>query len=37
VIESAGTVVDATVQKRWLRAIATLGLTTPWDTLDEPA
>ena len=36
VIESAGTVVDATVQKRWLRAIATLGLTTPWDTLDEP-
>ena len=37
VIESAGTVVDATVQKRWLRAIATLGLTMPWDTLDEPA
>ena len=36
VIESAGTVVDATVQKRWLRAIATLGLTTPWDTLDDP-
>jgi flagellar assembly protein FliH len=37
VIESAGTVVDATVQKRWLRAIATLGLTMPWDTPDEPA
>ena len=37
VIESAGTVVDATVQKRWLRAIGTLGLTMPWDTLDEPA
>jgi flagellar assembly protein FliH len=37
VIESAGTVVDATVQKRWLRAIGTLGLTMPWDTLHEPA
>ncbi|NBV65077.1 MAG: hypothetical protein EBR71_11580 [Planctomycetes bacterium] len=37
VIESAGTVVDATVQKRWLRAIGTLGLTMPWDTPDESA
>jgi flagellar assembly protein FliH len=37
VIESAGTVVDATVQKRWLRAIATLGLTMPWETPHDPA
>ena len=37
VIESAGTVVDATVQKRWLRAIATLGLTMPWNTPHDPA
>jgi hypothetical protein len=30
-------VVDATVQKRWLRAIATLGLTSSWDAPDEHA
>ena len=35
VVESAGAVVDATVQKRWLRAIATLGLTSSWDAPDE--
>ena len=37
VVESAGAVVDATVQKRWLRAIATLGLTSSWDAPDEHA
>ncbi len=29
-VESAGTVVDGTVEKRWRRAIATLGLHSPW-------
>lgn len=37
VVESAGAVVDATVQKRWLRAIATLGLTSSWNAPDEHA
>ena len=31
VVESAGTVVDGTVEKRWLRAIASLGLNSPWE------
>lgn len=31
VVESAGTVVDATVQKRWVRAIATVGLSSLWE------
>lgn len=30
-VESAGTVVDATVQKRWLRAVSSLGLDAPWE------
>lgn len=30
-IESAGTVVDGTVEKRWARAIATLGLSSAWE------
>lgn len=30
-IESAGTVVDGTVEKRWMRAIASLGLNSPWE------
>jgi flagellar assembly protein FliH len=30
-IESAGTVVDGTMEKRWLRAIAKLGLNSPWE------
>lgn len=35
-IESTGTVVDATVEKRWLRAVANLGLNSPWqDKVDE--
>lgn len=30
-IESAGTVVDASLEKRWLRAVANLGLNVPWE------
>jgi flagellar assembly protein FliH len=30
-VESAGTVVDGTVEKRWMRAIASLGLDSPWE------
>ena len=30
-VESAGTVVDGSLDKRWQRAIAALGLQTPWD------
>ena len=30
-VESAGSVVDATVQRRWTRAVAALGLDTPWE------
>lgn len=30
-IESAGTVVDGTLEKRWMRAIASLGLNSPWE------
>ena len=35
-IESAGTVVDGTIEKRWLRAIANLGLNSPWEEPVEP-
>jgi flagellar assembly protein FliH len=35
-VESAGTVVDGTVQKRWRRTVANLGLTVDWDAPDEP-
>jgi flagellar assembly protein FliH len=31
VVESAGTVVDASLEKRWMRAIANLGLNSPWE------
>lgn len=31
VVESAGTVVDGTLEKRWMRAIANLGLNSPWE------
>ena len=34
-VESAGTVVDATVEKRWIRATATLGLSVPWQESDD--
>lgn len=30
-IESAGTVVDGTLEKRWMRAVANLGLSSPWE------
>ena len=30
-IESAGTVVDGSIEKRWMRAIANLGLNSPWE------
>ena len=36
-VESTGTVIDGTVEKRWLRAIGTLGLNSPWqEGIDEP-
>lgn len=36
VIESAGTVVDGTLEKRWMRAVANLGLNSPWEeVVDE--
>ena len=36
-VESAGTVVDASVEKRWTRAVATLALSVPWqEAADEP-
>lgn len=34
-VESAGTVVDGSVEKRWLRAIATLGLNSPWQEASD--
>jgi flagellar assembly protein FliH len=30
-VEAAGTVVDGTVEKRWIRAVASLGLETSWE------
>lgn len=36
VVESAGMVVDGTVAKRWQRAVATLGLATSWEQVNEP-
>lgn len=35
VVESAGTVVDGTVGKRWQRAVATLALNASWEQADE--
>lgn len=34
-VESAGTVVDGTVEKRWKRAVASLGLETAWEVSDD--
>ena len=35
-VESAGTVIDGTLEKRWSRAVASLGLSSTWeDPLDE--
>jgi flagellar assembly protein FliH len=31
VVEAAGTVVDGTLEKRWMRAVANLGLNSPWE------
>lgn len=33
-VESANTIIDATLEKRWTRAITNLGLTTTWEALD---
>jgi flagellar assembly protein FliH len=36
-VESAGTVVDGRLEKRWSRAIGQLGLQMPWEAAgDEP-
>lgn len=35
-VESAGTVVDATLPKRWARAVADLGVSLGWEQADEP-
>lgn len=37
VVDSAGMVVDATLQKRWQRAVATLGLDSTWEDASEPS
>jgi len=37
VVESAGMVVDASLQKRWHRAVATLGLESTWEDASEPS
>lgn len=34
-VEAGGAVVDGTVQKRWMRAVASLGLDTAWESRDE--
>jgi flagellar assembly protein FliH len=36
-VDSAGMVVDATLQKRWQRAVATLGLESSWEDASEPS
>jgi flagellar assembly protein FliH len=36
-IESAGTVIDGRVEKRWSQVVASLGLGQAWDDGDEPA
>lgn len=35
-LESAGMMVDATVEKRWQRVVASLGLTSTWEAVHEP-
>jgi len=34
-VEAAGTVVDGTMEKRWLRAVASLGLESTWEAADD--
>ena len=36
-VESAGTVVDGTVEQRWRKTVATLGLDAPWEDADAVA
>ncbi len=36
-VESAGMVIDGSVDKRWQRAVATLGLSSAWEVPDEPS
>lgn len=36
-VESAGTVVDGTIEKRWNRAVARLGLESSWEVSDDDA
>ena len=36
-VESAGTVVDGTVEKRWKRALASLGFDSPWEPSHDDA
>ena len=36
-VESGGTVVDASVSKRWERAVAALGLQSPWQEAKQEA
>jgi len=36
-VESAGTVVDGSLDKRWARAIAVLGLQSPWEEMPDEA
>jgi len=36
-VEAPGTGVDATLEKRWQRAIANLGLNSTWETAHDPA
>lgn len=36
-VESAGTVVDGTIEKRWKRALASLGFDSPWEPSDDDA
>ena len=35
VIESVGTIVDATLERRWMRAVSSLGLESAWEVPDE--
>lgn len=34
-VEAAGTVVDGTVEKRWMRSVASLGLESAWEVSDD--
>jgi flagellar assembly protein FliH len=36
-VEAAGTVVDGTLEQRWKKTVAALGLDAPWDELDATA